>query len=447
MKKIFAILLAVMLVAALAVPALATDADTGTITVNSPAAGQTYKAWLIFPATVSADGKSIAYTYEGTLSANDYFTQDEAGNVSATPAAKDAEGNLTAGAIAFLKTLATGTPLEAVSSSNPAVATFSNVAYGYYYIESTVGTVVTVDSTMPNATVNDKNTLPEVTKEADAATASLGQKLTYTVTIDAKAGAESYILHDTMSEGLTFNNDVAVKLGDAVVDAANYTVKTENIGAETFQVVFTETFCDKLDGTADIVVTYSAYVNAAALEKSEVENEALLTYGNESSIETQPKTSKTYTYDFTFNKVDGSSQAALDGAVFSLYTDKDGEAVSLVKTEDGAYRMPNNGETDDTVTEITTKGGACTVSGLSNGTYYLKELTPPAGYNAPEDPFTAVVINNANVDTGITIVNNAGTVLPSTGGIGTTIFYVIGGLLVVGAAVLLITRKRANGEG
>ena len=167
-------------------------------------------------------------------------------------------------------------------------------------------------------------------------------------------------------------------------------------------------------------------------------NTVTMTYSN------QTQTDVTYveTYDFIVYKTDGTS--FLDGAEFKLYdAATEGNQILLSKDDTGYYK--DAAGSADTTIDIDSADG-CNVRGLAPGTYYLEEVAVPGGYNklSAREPVTVTADATAAVE--ITVVNNPGTELPSTGGIGTTIFYVVGGLLIVAAGVLLITRKRMSRE-
>ena len=170
-------------------------------------------------------------------------------------------------------------------------------------------------------------------------------------------------------------------------------------------------------------------------------NKVTLNYGN--NFESKPKEVEVVTHKFTFDKVDGSTK--LTGAEFELQLS--GTALPLVViTEGEEYRIATDEDTE-TVTTIVTAGKTITINGVdSDVTYTLVETKAPAGgYNQLTEGTTVTV--KADDSAHIDVENNKGTVLPSTGGIGTTIFYVVGSILVVAAGVLLITKKRMSREG
>ena len=154
------------------------------------------------------------------------------------------------------------------------------------------------------------------------------------------------------------------------------------------------------------------------------------------------KTAEVNTYKFEFDKVDGASGELLPGAEFQFL--HSGTVMDLVEITAGQeYRIATTDDTETTQT-ITTTGSTVTIYGLDTDTttYTLKETKAPTGYNKLDDPIEVKASDNAF--TKEEIKNNKGTVLPSTGGSGTTIFYVIGGLLIIGAAVVLVARRKAQ---
>ena len=144
-------------------------------------------------------------------------------------------------------------------------------------------------------------------------------------------------------------------------------------------------------------------------------------------------------------------EKTLSGAKFTLNRNSDGSnPIALIAEGNNVYRVAKDGE-ESTVTEITTDAtGAFTIKGLDSDTYYLTETAAPAGYNRLAGPVKVVIGNDGTVtynetSTGtIKVLNNTGAALPSTGGVGTTVFYVVGGLMVLLAVVLLVTRKKMS---
>ena len=453
-KKTLAILLAVMLVAALGASALA--AGTGSITITPPAntpsnATNTYTIYKVF----DADGNGSAISYKlvpGKTTAPTGFSVDAQGNVTHPGTATE----LTAAEIAAIAAYVTNADIVGTATSTgTAAATLGNLPNGYYYISTSTGAAVTVTSTNPNAQVNDKNTVPEHKKEItgteaqygsfDAAgknaIAQVGKKVEFTQTITVGKGAKDYILHDTMTSGLTYDPSSLV-----VTNAPGYTT-TPTATGDTLTVYLPNNLAE---GTV-VTIKYSATVNSAALTTDFEKNTAKLQYGNNPTPTYTPEQEvKVYDAKITAVKRSGSTTGpALAGAGFVL------------KNSSNAYYKLDNG-TVTWVTDIaqadehisTASGEVPAFTGLANGSYTLVEKTVPSGYNkAADTPLTIKDASQNNLTTELTvspagpIVNMQGAVLPTTGGVGTTIFYVLGSCLLLGAAVLMITRKRMGREG
>ena len=256
-----------------------------------------------------------------------------------------------------------------------------------------------------------------------------------------------------MSSGLTFNDDVVVTVNDAVVapGATTYTDESTDSG-DTFTLTFDNDYVKGLADDTVITITYSATVNSDALETDEENNTAKLTYGDKTAQNSTPEEEvKVYdatikVYKYTTTEASGTdAEKPLAGAGFVL------------KNSAGKYYKLDNGvvtwvdSINDATEYLTDDTGAlangASFTGLASGTYALEEKTVPAGYNkAPDTPVT-IAANNydaGNLEQTIEVENESGTTLPSTGGIGTTIFYIIGASLVIVAAVVLIAKRRTK---
>lgn len=478
MKKTLSVLLALVLLLALSVPAMAIGG--GTITIDNAVVGQTYTIYEIlylesYNAETGAYSYKAASGWENFVNANStYFNVDDQGYVTWKAATDDA----TVAAFAKLAQAYAAKnniahqgqqTAEKTGDSNVATITFDKLELGYYLVDSTLGTLCSLDTTNPTVTIEEKNAEPTNVKTVEEDSnheygekndADIGQTVNFKSTITAQAGAENYVFHDEMSEGLTYTGVTSVKLNGNGVDAKNYTVKSGDDVTDkgcTFEIVFSQAFCDTLKEDDQIVISYTATVNEKAVVGGDGNpNESHLSYGDSSSATlttTPPSETKTYTWKIDVLKYttkDGE-EIKLAGAVFTLSKDEEGaNLINLVKVEGNVYRVAKNGETD-TVTQITTDAtGAFTIKGLDSDTYYLTEITQPAGYNKLADPIKVVIDDKGNVTynddyTGtIKVENKTGTELPSTGGIGTTVFYVVGGLMVLLAIVLLVTRKKMS---
>ena len=368
---------------------------------------------------------------------------------------------------------------------------FSNLPLGYYLVDSTVGALCGLTTTNLHASINAKNVAPVLVKQVkedstnqyDAHnTADIGQTVEFRVTIDVSAGVQNYTLHDKMSEGLTFQEVTKIehiipgtgthemKTRDDGASEDNYTIKvadaidTDNEYATpidsacTFEIDFSDYICNKLQPNDKIVVYYTAMLNRdAVIAGAGNPKTAYLTYGEANKTtgdynKTAESVTTTYTYAFDIVKTD-SQNILLDGAKFRIYdAETEGNEVKVVLMDDGkSYRRAR---ADEDGVDIAVTGGKMRVNGLDNGTYYLEETEAPKGYNKLSGR-QRFIINNANLEaifngetystgSGVHVVNKTGSMLPETGGIGTTIFYAAGGILVAAAIVLLITRKRVN---
>lgn len=271
----------------------------------------------------------------------------------------------------------------------------------------------------------------------------------------------TYVLHDKMDKGLTFNGDVTVKInksgttGETSVDSQNYEVKTEGFSSGdtcTFHVEFKQTFCDNLANGDQIIIYYSAKLNDEATIKTDKnKNETWLGYGDNKF--TTHKTTTTYTYEipvFKYTIETAMTKKPLAKATFKLSKKSDGSETIKIKQktdENNVYLVDPNA----TTTEITTDStGEFTIQGLDADIYYLTEIQQPAGYNKLSAPVKIVINESGTITIGesadpvdkVEVENKSGSLLPSTGGMGTTLFYIFGAILVIGSGVVLITKKR-----
>lgn len=334
--------------------------------------------------------------------------------------------------------------------------------------------------------------------------AEFNEKVEFKTTIYAKKGAVKYVLHDKMDAGFTFDSgSVVVKVGDTPLvkyDSAeeekaknseeeykyDYTLTTTDLtDGCTFEIKFEQTYLDTITSDTNIVVEYSAILNENAfifegktgsdVDKDVNKNTAKLNYGSTSSCEDSTKT-KTYEFDVVKTgplshtieeSTDGESEPkktsyynVLDGAEFKLYDKKIEIKLVAVKDDDEKilyYRVATDEEMkEEGFASASIKAGVAKIKGLEAGIYYLSETVAPAGHNPLSEKVTVEVgsgnpsnlINKTegteykDTDGGVHVINNTGTELPATGGIGTTIFYCAGAALTLGALVLLITKKR-----
>lgn len=501
MNKLLALVLAMVMVLGLATVASATD-----ITISGGTANSVYSAWRILDSTDGGDGKfayTINETYRAALTAVTKKTDDA--EIVAYISELDDDG-IRAFADAMFAQVK---DMPADKTSVDGV--ISNAPQGYYLIaETTLGddadtySLVMLDTAgqtaIEVATKEDKPTLTKKVMEKNDSTGYVSDwqdgadydvndavpfKLTGTVSNKyASYKTYYYAFHDKMSAGLTFNpSSVVVKVDGKTVSAEQYSVVTSGLtDGCTFEVVFNDLKKVTAEGGAVvtpssvITVEFSATLNdGCVIGKPGNPNEAKLEYNNNPYYEGTGKpedTSETpwdkvivFTYQADVNKVDNKGNA-LEGAGFTLY-----------KWNEGA-----NDYVEVKAIEVVEGQTTFSFARLDAGKYKLVETTVPAGYNKAEDViFTidatydtnaddpkliSIVVkdkNNATISgetedatfsvdvehgkVGTKVVNNSGTELPSTGGIGTTIFYVLGGMLVVCAVVLMVSKKRMSAEG
>lgn len=478
MKKLTALLLTLVMVLGMGSVVHASKATTGTgkITINNAISGQTYSIYRILELESYITGGNHAYKVTAswkdfftTGEGQNYLTIDDSGVVTSSTKlkAENAPAAFAKAALAYAKK--NDIENNGKADATNTTVTFNNLPLGYYLVDSSTGALCSLDTTTADGdgvVIQEKNDVPSVTKTVNAATANIGQTVTFTTTITARPGAEKYVLHDKMTEGLTFDaKTVTVKKGTADVETdvkkEDYTLKTTGLPDRcTFEIEFAQTFCNTLTDGDTITVTYTAKLNAnAVIAGVGNTNTTKLSYGDSSNTNEATTTTKTYKIPvYKFTKGTTNTPTALPGVKFTLSEKADGtDPIKLVKISDAVAGDPNSADVyrhataDDvtTVTEVVTPdSGRFTIQGLKAGTYYLTEKDTVTGYNKLTAPVTVVIDENGTVKVGdvatqtVEIENKTGSLLPSTGGRGTMAFYIVGALLVLGSGVVLITKKR-----
>lgn len=468
LRRGITILLTVLLMAAMAIPAAAVyQTSGGTITVNNAAVGANYTLYKVLDMEVNTTtgayryktttdnwatfigNQSIYFTVSGVyVTATGSYTDTAAAKTVAEAArdyAKDTDNHVTATAS---KKATTGT------------VTFDSLDCGYYLITSSAGntcilcTLLPGETAAPTLSVDEKNDLPRIEKKVNDAietTARIGDTLTYTITITAKAGAENYKVEDTLTAGLTppAKSDITVKHGSN--DITGSSDVTVSVSGQKITVDLS-TYCSSHTdiGTGDtFTITYTSSLNAnAVVGTGGNTNTAELAYGDTAGLLKQA-TATVYTYSFDLVKTD-SSNKVIDGAKFELYDSDETTEIKVVKIADGSYRVALSGESG-----VAIEAGNVTISGLANGTYYVKETEAPTGYIKATTDGTVTIKDGNNSATvsdgnyssgGVQVKNATGSVLPSTGGIGTAVFYAGGITLMVCAGALLLRRRKDGTE-
>ncbi|MFA1015878.1 isopeptide-forming domain-containing fimbrial protein [Dubosiella newyorkensis] len=390
---------------------------------------------------------------------------------------------------------------------------------GYYLIvdETTTGSVnPAVLQVVGDITIKPKTEDVDVTKEVEdkengksqgfgnSADYSIGDSITFRLSaqVPDMTHYDTYKFNfiDTLSNGLSFNDDIKVYSVSAkevngvltydeeglvktnLIGSNHYTLTDETLdnGGGSFSVNLpdlktTPYGSSKRYITAGdfIVIEYTATLNSSAAFQEN--NKVKLEYSNNPNTggdgETTEKT--VYVYNFTLNgtKVDGAlTTEKLEGAEFIITRNNNeyalvtnGKITMWTKWDGKKESLPKEGNIKSA------KDGTFSIIGLDAGDYKLYEVVAPTGYNTPANPFEIKITadhdgssvtdltmtvdgtsGTGDTNTGVVtgnILNTKGTTLPETGGMGTTMLYVIGGVLLVGSAILLITKKRMSNEG
>ena len=498
MKKLITLLAVLTLALAMAVPAFAATSTTYTITINNGTG--TYEAYQIFKGDLYNDTLSNIEWGDNVTPDGQAALGDAA--VKAKTLTGEAEAKTFASEVAqYLTNPPAGTGTNSITGLAAGYYLIKNATVGE-------GEVFTdyILQVVKDVEVNPKSGKPTLDKQIRhndngkwgvVGDNQIGDTVEFrtitTVPIVSGYTEYTYVIHDEMSAGLTSNvkneNDVTIKVNDTTeLDKKYYTVTVDEKNANKFTVTVDVLNAIK-DGKMVEGNTLYTYYTGILNEKAKVyndgkqDNKAYLEYSNNPHDNTTTnKTPEKVVYDWTFkmeiNKIDGKSNAPLSDAKFVLSKNgncslgtigDDGtpsittDLIDLIENNDGSYTVAPAGYTGPVVKVMT--AGKITIKGLDDATeYYLYETKAPAGYNRLTDAVkfkitatyndtgdsytsvTAAVNDVEQSSVSVQVANNKGSTLPSTGGIGTTLFYVIGGVLMAVAAVLLVTKKRMNNK-
>ena len=534
-KKLLAFLLVAMMIVAMLPNALAA---TVTIPSDSILSGHSFTAYQIFAGNESEgalqnvvwgsgiDSDALLTALKADTTYGSFFsTCADAAAVAKVLADNNTNGGL---ANAFAKLAhanktGTGTALTVGTTDLPG---------GYYLIVDTTNDVgeggaynASLLQVVGDIRIDVKTAAPSVEKKVleddkynqdggygtgynDVADYNIGEAVTFhligLVPDMSRYDTYKYIFHDTLSTGLTLNEGsikVYVASDKAGTDKAEITTgwtRGTPAAGESFTVSFDD--LKTVSGVTQgkyIIVEYTATLNTGAVIGLDGNpNTVYLEYSNKPNQSAAGDTDNTgntpkdkvivFTYELDTTKVDGQDTSKkLKDAKFVLLN---ADATKVAKISggkfDGWQNLPAAGEggviaadswASDSVLTSAETTGLFSVTGLDAGTYKLREIVAPAGYNLLSQDITVVITavtangqtwggtasdaltglsvkadeTNGTGDTStgiasITIANNKGNTLPETGGIGTTVFYVLGSILVIGAVVLLVSKKRMN---
>ena len=483
-KKLVALTVALILALALAMPAMA-----AMITITNSVEDETYKVYKIFDVTKAenaTDESGYAYTISSTsewYSTVNTYAADEDNGLTLTASTTSGVYNVTVDKLKFDAADFATTLSGAMSGKNvtaEGVGTGSALDItvndaGYYFVDTSLGSLCSLLTSDQSVTLVEKNSIPTLEKKVQEdrddswgtkATADYGQSVEFKLTVNTgsnnalNAGTgvdEAYTITDVIPQNMTLDNDGTAEVPAYVTMPQGWTKGTdytESYNNETRTLTITLAASKLATKNTSIDILYSATLDKSATVKIEETNTATLTYKEQTSS----ASADVVTYNIggtaeaaTITKVDGDTEEALPGVKFVLMKG------TQYATFDSDLKLTGwVNEQKDATELVTDENGNIFAYGLDADTYILKETYTLPGYNLLDDTITAVINEDGTVkydytndtedvaDNAITIENNVGTILPSTGGIGTTIFYTLGGLLVVGAAVLLVTKKRVR---
>ena len=497
-KKMLAIMFAFMMVVGMGTKVNAeenesTTATTGTIIIGNAVDGQTYSIYKVLELE-SYDTDNGLYSYKPVDAwkeffqiadatagkekgaGSDFVTIDENGYATWK---KDADVKKFAGlALEYAKTKRINNNGQNKATEN--TVTFENLPLGYYLVDSSVGALCGLNTTNLAVNIQEKNEVPTVDKKIlinndlkqlnDKNSVDIGDTVIFQTTIEVKPGAQNYILHDVMNSHLEF---IGIH---GVYDNANEVNSSENSKGYamnddfvvhndlkdgcTFELTFTDAFYNKAKDAIDskkitkIYIQYYARVGVNAPINTAMNNKTWLTFGDNNS--TNISETNTYTFGIPVFKYTGINKTPLAGAKFTLYTDESCAAGKALKFK--LNNTTNKYRYDASGLEILTSldnTGRVDIEGIKAGTYYLKEVEAPKGYNKLASAIKVKIDSNGKIylngskdanDGDVKVENKTGTLLPSTGGMGTTMIYMAGAILVIASGIVLVSKKRSKAK-
>ena len=453
LRSLLASALALVLTLGIAAPAFAASIE---ITGNN---GEKYIAYKVLDVTTDNSGTGYNYTTDKQAVAErlqEYgyiITASSTGNLWYVSMDSNIGEPDTDGLTRYLYSLCTPntTQLEALLGSaagettltnatgngNGATGSITGLDSGYYFVTSTLGALCMLNTAAETAEIKDKNEEPAVEKKVSDVNAQIGDTVEYTVTISVPEEMESLRLSDTLSDGLTLDDSSFKIIIDGGPDSdlsSEVDVTLNSDDTTTFTVDLTG-YLSQVSDNGTIVVTYEAMINEKAVDTNPATNEAVISYGNNSSTSSESSTS---THLLTIEKTDSSGNP-LNGAEFQI-TDADGYPVYVIELVKGSSYRVATSQNESGATDTIVVNDTATITGLDTEEYTVTETKAPDGYNLPSSSWKIEV--TADNEALLEVENESGSLLPTAGGIGTTIIYIAGALLVVGGGVALYVRHR-----
>lgn len=481
--------------------AAAATQPKGSITLENAVVGDEYKVYKIL--TLESCVKDKAYSYKrngdgwdkfiNSTQGTQFFESNENGYVKLKSTADNdtAARKIAIYAIGFAQANRdTVTPTktvraEATSKTETTKVVFNDLELGYYVVESTSGTACAITTTDPDATIKDKHDNPSVNKIIEHGgvvkdnhkmnSVNLGETVYFETTINVKPGAKNYVLHDTMDSNL--ENFFVYEVYCNLPNSKNQNTSLATTGAEnekmvnvrpgafnsekptdgcTFELSFTNLFYTTYRQQIDrgeltkIYVKYYATVGNKAPINTAMKNTTYLTYG-ENNLETDKSETETYTYGIPVFKYTGTNTPLADAKFILSKVENATEADAIKFTSNGAFYRYTIDQTNGggNTTLVSPTEGRFEIQGLEAGTYYLKETEAPKGYNKIQKSIKieiledgSIKVDNNAITGDVRVQNNTGSILPSTGGMGTTLIYVVGSILVLASGIVLFSKRK-----
>lgn len=497
MKKMMALVIAVVMMMAMTMTTMAED--TYSITIKNPVVGQTYSAYKLFDVTYSGNNYSYTVTnntsnevtdWYDVLKDSKYFSFTEIGDTEVYNVEKTSQFNAVNFAADLNELLQdtknTEPDYDAQSvkvTSTDASVTISLTSAGYYFVDSTLGSLCSLGTADNTVEISEKNAFPIIDKTVyedstgtygASATVDIFEDISFKLTVNTGVGYKEnditfgtgndadFVITDVFTNGtVDWDSVVITDEGGTITNSKKEAVWTKNqdyeIDSTNNKITLKTSALSQLAADKDIYIVYTAKLTNATVDTNYA-NTATLNYKGY----TMSDSASVITYDIDILKYTGEN-TPLAGATFRLYK-MEGSTPKYALITDGKLTG-----WDNVGTALTSPSdGKLSVDGLDADTYFLEETAAPSGYNKLTSPIQVVITEDGIITYGdsitydkdnsatyttitnekpnIEIENKTGSLLPETGGIGTTVFYAAGALLVIAGVVVLVTRKRMENQ-